>query len=1112
MNSKVRLEHVEKALAARDPQFVSLLIEVAKANPDPNLPPLPEGTYTFNNFRSEITSPKFFSQPREVQQSFRTEKLAILDSLDSKQFDQPHLDRYRSHELIYKLWQSDGSFERNCLIQIIRKIPLVYGPWKALKRIFKEAEAVHDTEILAALSHRFDTGQTNSSTEVSKRTLKYLSRRSWRFLRTLAKDTPGCYPDAAADFLAEYKLHQQWAYRTSWVWNHIFFHGESKFGRTSFHGYFHNSDPLKHRAFGDLWKRSPLPLFSLLERSRSELVRDYAIKALKKDFRNVLRDVESDWVIRLLASEHQSVQTFAVWVLENVPKFEQSKFREIGLHEPVLNLLNSGFNEPLIYAAAYARTHARDLPVRELIRLANHTKSKLYHDDKGSAAVRKLAIDLLRTLDPRKDVGLQNWGLLLETTEGSTFAQKMLREHFGAKDLTPEWFAERLLSNSKIVQTFAIERVLDVHPAKQLGEQYFFELLLKTEHRTHNNVLKFATEQLEKSNLDELDIKWLEQLLLHPNVCYYITNWAQTGKLSANRFDPEFLKSIAFHPTFDQTPQVIEAKKQPWGEHLKYNEKVAENIFMWLSDIRLFTPDQIGFQWLMELVARGEPSYHEFAVETMNKAFLPADFAEQAEPVAEKAKGKGKKKAKSEEISIDFEQATFVFTGKLATMTRGEAQKKVESANGKNVGTVSKNLSYLVIGDEGSPMYGQGRKGSKQVKAESLVESGADVKVISETAFLQMLSGTKREFSEDSVHDGCENLWKMLTESKKENSPLARFALTYLRLHHPEICLEETDRPVDPGSEIPDSFLTFERVKPLLLSSRISLRNFGLELAKWEFARWAPKLDDLIELCESPYPPVSDFVTEALLAEDTPQTRRIRLDPESFTTDAVYEYCQSRDQQVRSLGMKLINRQPRLREPEQLFKLTESPDRAVRAFVIRAFWSLYRDRGTTPDWKPTPTEQPTVKKKKKKAADTDTVDRVGPGSPERPENPPAEYADLQFLLRRMLFEIAPGRPPRTTGPSLANVKLKPIPTRKGKMLLVETLRDLAIEDESFAQVVLPVLIEFMNSQGMSEHDSCLVAVARIEFAHPQLRSEHWRDPLEPTLESNGESTKEGVSA
>ena len=29
-----------------------------------------------------------------------------------------------------------------------------------------------------------------------------------------------------------------------------------------------SSDPLKDRAFGDLWKRSPRPLFGLLERAR----------------------------------------------------------------------------------------------------------------------------------------------------------------------------------------------------------------------------------------------------------------------------------------------------------------------------------------------------------------------------------------------------------------------------------------------------------------------------------------------------------------------------------------------------------------------------------------------------------------------------------------------------------------------------------------------------------------------------------------------------------------------------------------------------------------------------------------------------------------------------
>ena len=1097
MNSQVRLEHAEKALAARDPQVVDLLIQIARAKPDRNLPPLPEGTYTFDQFRNELAQPTFYSQPSDVQESFRTEKIALLESLDPKESEHPHFDRYRSHELILKLWQSDHSFERDCLLKIIREIPLVYGPWKALKQIFKEAEACHDTEILAALSCRFDMGHSDPVREVSTRTLNYLRRRSWRYLRTVAKNLPACYADTAADFLSEYDGDNRWRFNTSWVWNHIFFHNHKRFTRTKFRGYYHNHDILKDRAFAELWQRSPLPLFSLLERSRSELTRSYAITALKKDFRNVLRDVEPDWVRRLLSSEYQSVQEFAIWVLENVPKFEQSKFREMGIHDSVLSLFDSRFSAPLIYVSAYARIHARDLPVEELIRLANHTKSRFFnHDDKGSSAVRKLAMDLLRSLDPRKGVGLENWGLLLETDEGTEFAQKMLRDHFGAKDLTPQWFADRMQSGSAVARKFAIKRILDIHPAKKLGNEFFYKLLIDPNRSVKGSVVQFACAQLEKGNIEELELKWLEQFLIHPTIRRHVIAWIHNGKLSPNRFAPDFLKSIAFHPTFSQTPQIIDAKTQLWGKNLAYDQNFAGFIFQWLGDIRLFTPDQIGFEWLMELVARGEPAYHNFAVETMNKAFLPADFAAQEEA---KPAGKAtKNKQNTDEISIDFEQATFVFTGKLATMTRGEAQKKVESANGKNAGTVNKSLGFLVIGDEGSPMYGQGRKGSKQVKAESFSESGAEIKVISETAFLQMLSGTKREFSEDSVHDGCENLWKMLTESEKENSPLARFALSYLRLHHPEICLEATDRPVDPGSEIPDSFLTFERVKQLLLSSRNSLRGYGLELAKWEFARWGPALEDLIDLCESLDPVVSTFVSESLLAEDIPQTRRTRLDPESFTTDAVYEFCQSRDPRVRSLGMELINRHPRLREPAQLFKLTESPDRSVRAFVIRAFWSLYRDRGTTTNWKPTASPQSETKKKK---PDEPNIDRVGPGTPERPENPPADDEALRFLLRRMLFEIAPGPPPRTAGPSIDSLKLKPIPTRKGKMLLIETIRDLAIEEVTFAEIVLPILIEFMNSQGKSEHDSCLVAVARIEAAHIeaahiQLQSEHWREPIE----------------
>ena len=549
------------------------------------------------------------------------------------------------------------------------------------------------------------------------------------------------------------------------------------------------------------------------------------------------------------------------------------------------------------------------------------------------------------------------------------------------------------------------------------------------------------------------------------------------GLVQAGRFDVEFLKSISFHPTYEGCPQVILARTKSWKDNTGYYDYIAAPIFEWLSDIRQFTPDQIGFEWLMKLVQRDEPAYHDFATELMIKSYLPADFA------TDEGSADAKTDASSDDINIDFEGATFVFTGKLATMTRSEAQKKVTAANGKNSSTVGKTLGYLVIGDEGSPMYGMGRKGSKQVKAESLNESGASIRIISETAFLQMLSGTTREFSEDTVIAGCETIWNMLIENK-EGAPLARFVLKYIRNHHPEICLAETDRPVDPGSEIPDEFLTFERVEPLLSDSRKSLRDLGLELCRYEFARMAPDLDQLVELCQLPYPAVRKFVAESLTSEPTPQNRRWRLDPDTFAADAVYQFCQSRDAETRVIGMKLIEAHPRLREPDQLFALTESPDRNVRAFVIRSFWSLYRDRGVKEQWQP-----PDPGSDDKNSSGKEKEKRFGEGAPARPDQLPASIQRMQFLLRRMLFEIPPGRPPKSKGDEIDELRIKPLATRRAKILMIETIRDIAMKDAEFAEAVIPVLREFMQSHGMSEHDACLVAVTRIENRYPTMKIE-----------------------
>ena len=115
---------------------------------------------------------------------------------------------------------------------------------------------------------------------------------------------------------------------------------------------------------------------------------------------------------RLVGVGSAAIDEFVVWILTNVPRFEQGAFRSLGLHDAVLRLFDSPSPQARAYAADYARTHARDLPVPELVRLVDNT----------SEAVRKLALDLLQSRDPRTEVGLEAWGWLLETQHGHELA------------------------------------------------------------------------------------------------------------------------------------------------------------------------------------------------------------------------------------------------------------------------------------------------------------------------------------------------------------------------------------------------------------------------------------------------------------------------------------------------------------------------------------------------------------------------------------------------------------------------------------------------------------------------------------------------------------------
>ncbi len=90
------------------------------------------------------------------------------------------------------------------------------------------------------------------------------------------------------------------------------------------------------------------------------------------------------------------------------------------------------------------------------------------------------------------------------------------------------------------------------------------------------------------------------------------------------------------------------------------------------------------------------------------------------------------KKTEVTEMTGKLAGKKICFTGSLAGMSRSDGQKKVKALGGIATSSVTKDLDYLVVGSEG-------KAGSKLTKAEKLVQSGADLKIIQEDDFLKLI-------------------------------------------------------------------------------------------------------------------------------------------------------------------------------------------------------------------------------------------------------------------------------------------------------------------------------------------------------------------------------------
>jgi len=148
--------------------------------------------------------------------------------------------------------------------------------------------------------------------------------------------------------------------------------------------------------------------------------------------------------------------------------------------------------------------------------------------------------------------------------------------------------------------------------------------------------------------------------------------------------------------------QVGEATAKALAEHFGTLERIMDASEEELQEVRDIGPE----------VAQ---SIRRFFAERQNRRVVQRLLAAGVRPApVERAKGPlvGKK---------------FVLTGALATMTRPEAQRRIEARGGRVVGSVSKETDYVVVGAE---------PGSKLAKAKAL-----GVAIVDEDALLHLIGG-----------------------------------------------------------------------------------------------------------------------------------------------------------------------------------------------------------------------------------------------------------------------------------------------------------------------------------------------------------------------------------
>jgi hypothetical protein len=595
---EICLSDITRAVDNRDPQLAELVVRYLEL-PDPaeNLPeepaetqedaapgsvqqapPLPPDAWTLVRLRAAVSSTALQHKTASERKAARRE---AWDGLAAAPHPPPRL---RLGTLLVALYESGEESARDALLEIFARARVGWGVWQAFKRVYKLAEERHDLAIFGVLAWRLDAMHTTLTRtgEVGGGTLLYLKRRAWRYLRHLGQAVPELFPQFAVEVLRHYP--RGYSFSGSWIANQVWAHRDLV--RAS-HGWMSGPGDLKKRAFDEAWKLSPDPLLRLLEDAHNDTVCGFAIRCLQQDFPESLRSVDPRWLARLGRKPLASVHDFIVATLMGSPEFHQSRLRDLGLHEMVLGLLLSESAGARKYAVDYARAHAADMPVDELVRLVLE----------GAKEVKELASARLAARPPR-ELGLPALCRLLGVSETAELAKAKIREGYTPADIDADLFVALALGNEK-QSKFLVDFYNESKRA--VPAPHYCKLL--DDSRCSWSARRFALANLAERSGAEIGVAWLQKALMDPQLQATVSGWLTKGMLKGGALDVEWLKGLVMRPALRTLAIAL------------------------LGNRELVAPNRVGLGWLLAMTRQPDETLSRFAQRYLLEHFTPEDFA-----------------------------------------------------------------------------------------------------------------------------------------------------------------------------------------------------------------------------------------------------------------------------------------------------------------------------------------------------------------------------------------------------------------------------------------------------------------------------------------------------